>query len=57
MQAVIRALMRAKVEDATTSLALTRGRCKVREAYLTRRSTVSGNSAMHRARDAAVFMS
>ena len=29
--------MRAKVEDAMTSLALTRGRCKVREAYLTRR--------------------
>ena len=29
--------MRAKVEDAMTSLALTRGRSKVREAYLTRR--------------------
>ena len=36
-KAVIRALMRAKVEDAMTSLALTRGRSKVREAYLTRR--------------------
>ena len=36
-KAVIRALMRAKVEDAMTSLALARGKSNSREAYLTRR--------------------
>ena len=34
---MIKALMRAKVEDAIASLALVRDRGKVREAYLTRR--------------------
>ena len=36
-KAVVRALMRVKVEDAQASLAEVKGRSKVKEAYLTRR--------------------